>query len=533
MSFPTHLIRIFILLCIPCVSFAADRHFVKQQVGNSTIAIFVHGFTGDKTKTWGRLPELLETDLDLDYTDFLFWGYPSKLFGRTESLGTIGQHLKTEVDYLEDRYSSVVLIGHSMGGLVIRSFIVQALIDGKGEDLSKIRDVLLFGVPNAGINKADLIPAFVNDQIADVGMASDLIVNLRKYWIQRVTNAQEPDEYNRPIRTLAIAGLEDNFVPKESVVDFFKETAMTGGDHKSMVKPKDRSHLTYKIIKKRLLDVLMESGENRFAPTEIQNIKERLKLDSSVNLKSIHDLLNTKVRTEGKEYFSRFFQNRWVIGDGIVAVVNRELRKSKSDDTWVLSVQEIDKYGVVDSNSISLQLESPDQAHFLRQGDVIRFTGRLDRYFLGLTVANVVFVRDGVPEFSALSEHDVTNDQQFLSEGTFPSDIMNTIGEESYGARREKIAEMHYEGKWVPPSGWIGTVRSLPELIGNHITWNFVVEIDEPGNANIFLPILNLSTTKNVSGLSEGTKILFSGRIKDVDPYYFALEAVDYKKLAK
>jgi pimeloyl-ACP methyl ester carboxylesterase len=247
---------VMLLTSYPPASYSADRHFIIKNPANTSIAIFVHGFTGEYLATWGKLPELLQKDPALDAYDFLFWGYPSRFFGANEKIGTTGQHLKTEIDFLPKTYDRVILIGHSMGGLVIRSYIVQTLIDGKGNDLKSIADVILFGTPNEGLGRADAIPKIVNDQIADLGLASELIVTLRKYWVQRVASAQRHDEYNRQIPTLAVAGYTDNFVPKESVKSFFLDTAITDGDHTSMVKPENTEHLTYRIIKTRLLRAL-------------------------------------------------------------------------------------------------------------------------------------------------------------------------------------------------------------------------------------------------------------------------------------
>lgn len=241
------------------IGYAADRYLIERD-SNKTLAVFVHGFTGDHVKTWGELPDLLAKDKSLDKVDFLFWGYPTKLFGNNEKLGTIGKHFKTEIDYLpKNKYKNIVLVAHSMGGLVVRSYVVQALIDGHGNDLERIRKIVLLGVPNEGIDKADSVPEFVNDQIADMKTASELVIELRKYWIQRVTSTTISDQYNRKIPVLSVAGFDDNFVPKESVLSYFTATAITDGDHRSMVKPKTTSHLSYRIIRRVILDAIDSS----------------------------------------------------------------------------------------------------------------------------------------------------------------------------------------------------------------------------------------------------------------------------------
>ncbi|QTA77838.1 Alpha/beta hydrolase fold-containing protein [Desulfonema limicola] len=245
------LMIIFGLLFVKSI-FAADRQYIEQNPDNRSIAIFIHGFTGNYEKTWGRLPLLLLNDQNLIKYDFLFWGYPTKFFGKNETIDNIADHLKTEIDFLNKPFDQIILVGHSMGGLVIRAYIVQALLDGKGDDLNNIKDILLFGTPNDGILKAQFVPKIVNDQIVDMGIASEFIIKLRRYWIQRVIDVNKNDKYNRSIPTIAIAGFGDHFVSKESVESIFRDTAVTDGDHVSMVKPNDPNHLTFRIIRKRL-----------------------------------------------------------------------------------------------------------------------------------------------------------------------------------------------------------------------------------------------------------------------------------------
>ena len=263
------------------VCYAADRKSIVQRADNTQLAIFVHGFTGDHLETWGDLPQLLQTDERLETYDFLFWGYPSHLFRKNEDIGTTGKYLKSEIDYLNKPYHTIVLIGHSMGGLVIRSYIVQALIDGKGKDLKLLADVILFGVPNDGDLKPQLIPEWVHSQIGDMGVASHFIVTLRRYWIQRVTAAPRSDDFYRQIPTLAVAGYADNFVTKSSVESFFRDTAMTDGDHRSIVKPDSPEHLTYRIIRKRLLALV--DSDHKAPPGIIEQSLAGVILDTQGN----------------------------------------------------------------------------------------------------------------------------------------------------------------------------------------------------------------------------------------------------------
>ncbi|WP_319523281.1 alpha/beta hydrolase [uncultured Desulfosarcina sp.] len=235
---------------------AADRFFIERD-SSETLAVFVHGFRGSHLRTWGNFAEYLNKEDCLKKVDFLFWGYPTRLFKKDEKIGSIGEHFKTEFDYLpKDKYKSMVLIAHSMGGLVVRSFIIQSLIDGKGEELSKIQHIILFGVPNDGSHIADRFPKDLNVQIDDLKTASRFITDLRKNWIDRVYYITKNDKYHRQIPVTTVVGFDDQIVTEESAKSFFPNTEKTDGDHFTMVKPNNKNHLSYKIVKTKIIESL-------------------------------------------------------------------------------------------------------------------------------------------------------------------------------------------------------------------------------------------------------------------------------------
>jgi pimeloyl-ACP methyl ester carboxylesterase len=49
-----------------------------------------------------------------------------------------------------DAYRDITLVGHSLGGLVVQSYLAERLKAGKGEDLARIRQVILLAAPNLG-----------------------------------------------------------------------------------------------------------------------------------------------------------------------------------------------------------------------------------------------------------------------------------------------------------------------------------------------------------------------------------------------
>jgi hypothetical protein len=382
--------------------YGAERHLIEQRPDNTSIAIFVHGFTGDYLQTWGKLPELLQTDPSLDQYDFLFWGYPSSLFRKNEDLGTTGKLLKTEIDHLpkpyDKPYDKIVLIGHSMGGLVIRSYIVQALIDGKGNDLKTIANVMLFGVPNEGDLKAQGIPKWVNDQIADLGVASQFITELRNYWIKRVTTASHNDDFHQAIPTVAVVGYHDHLVSRQSVESFFLETEMTDGDHRSMVKPETTSHLTYRIIHRRLIDatnkphrrvrdefreperdIAEQAHEPKVQPEEKSSISFKEYLKGHERYRNLTSLQRNQ--------FVKVYVGKQIEWEGYVKDVES---RGAEIILWI----DAERSSSFDVASCRMPATDHDELMALTQGQKVKISGVLtDKFFYGYVLEDCILIK--------------------------------------------------------------------------------------------------------------------------------------------
>src|SRR5688500_9350841 len=103
------------------------RHYPLSD-GNTKLLLFVHGLGGDGLETWrgherGFL-ELIRDDPELpNQYDLAFFHYPTSGFAIPwvtpgPRIGELAAGLKTELDQRYRNYDSIVLVGHSMGGLV-------------------------------------------------------------------------------------------------------------------------------------------------------------------------------------------------------------------------------------------------------------------------------------------------------------------------------------------------------------------------------------------------------------------------------
>jgi pimeloyl-ACP methyl ester carboxylesterase len=205
---------------------------IRDQKQDRAI-ILIHGFSGESHSTFGMMPAFLAGNPALYECDIHCFGYPTALrpditgvWAADPDLTTLADFLTTALQELAfQRYRQFALIGHSMGGLVIQ----RALLDGSFT--GKISHVVLFGTPSNGLKKAGLGKLFKR-QARDMDRDGAFIKLLRMDWNSRI--GDKP-----PFTFKAVAGIRDEFVPRESSVDVFlpEYRSFINGNHLEIVKP--------------------------------------------------------------------------------------------------------------------------------------------------------------------------------------------------------------------------------------------------------------------------------------------------------
>ena len=207
--------------------------FAVRDQGKKGAILLVHGFGGESHTTFGMMPAFLAGSPALLEWDIHCFGYPTTLspdltgvWAADPDLTTLAGFLTTALEQLTfQRYEEMVLVGHSMGGLIIQ----RALLDGKFQ--SRIRQVVLFGTPSNGLNKAWWGKLFKR-QARDMDRDGEFIARLRRDWKEQIGD-------HPSFAFKAVAGIRDEFVPRESSVDVFprEHQAFINGNHLEMVKP--------------------------------------------------------------------------------------------------------------------------------------------------------------------------------------------------------------------------------------------------------------------------------------------------------
>jgi tetratricopeptide (TPR) repeat protein len=251
---------------------------IDRGAHNEMALVFVHGLFGDYQETWGKFPDLVLVDSTFYQYDFIYWGYPTRLLpnqsrflswvgrwlpgigNRLPDIASLASALAADLNNLEiaGSYKRIVLIGHSMGGLIIKKMIIKALCDlpEKTELLNRIEHLVFFATPSDGVQLPALLSA--HPQAKDIQCDGEAINDLRNEWIKRVHGVRIDDALQsgkRFISTTAILGLEDNAVSHSSAASFYADVKTVQGNHCTICKPNRREDTVFQILRAIVLDV--------------------------------------------------------------------------------------------------------------------------------------------------------------------------------------------------------------------------------------------------------------------------------------
>lgn len=221
----------------------------------SARVIFVHGLGGNES-TWSDFPRLIKEDPKLDLSiDFM--NYPTPFLGikflyflqhEYQAIEDLAKSLKTLIDEKYCDANEIVLVGHSMGGLVIRKYLLEEVVAGRQLKVSK---AILYSVPNRGASLATLvgrISPFKNPHLYQLSKQSEFIKLLNESWCRSKIEALVDI-------TIVVAG-NDKIVTVDSAEGVFQHLEpkqIPGVGHIDVVKPRSSSDLSFLIFKNAIL----------------------------------------------------------------------------------------------------------------------------------------------------------------------------------------------------------------------------------------------------------------------------------------
>ena len=233
--------------------------------------VFVHGLGGGSRKTWSKTAsashywprEWIPKDPAFKDVRVHSFGYDSDFVKGNDSclnIHQIGKSLLGELStspHLGDSNTALVLIGHSMGGLVIKKAYMLAHQESKSL-AERVRAIYFLGTPHRGSDSAKLLknilqvasstPAFVVDLVRGSGALQSINDEFRQY----SADVELWSFYET--QKLRAGGLSTLIVDPESATLGYREERQMpmNADHRSICKFDDTSDQNYIIIRNAL-----------------------------------------------------------------------------------------------------------------------------------------------------------------------------------------------------------------------------------------------------------------------------------------
>jgi pimeloyl-ACP methyl ester carboxylesterase len=213
-----------------------------------SLAIFVHGFRSS-VECWNQLRKLLEADprvvssFDLAFIRYDTAALAVSRLWSVPSIGKVAGDLAAFVARKEFAcYREITLVGHSLGGLVIQRYIADTLKGDQGDDLKRIRQVILFATPNRGSLKLNALRRavgliFPNAQEESLRVLSRDISDLESLMARNVVDAVAGVAGACPIPFQCFYGEDDDIVVEPSARGCFDCAEQLPGDHSAIIRP--------------------------------------------------------------------------------------------------------------------------------------------------------------------------------------------------------------------------------------------------------------------------------------------------------
>lgn len=317
----------------PNVTPSQFLHKQSQTTPAPTLVLFIHGIFGDTVGTWGNpgkpsLPDYLLKipEFSQGYDVFAF-GYPSEILKQGSfNVPEAAKALKTEWDFnqFSKKYQQVVIVGHSMGGLVA----LEAL--STYSDLrARIPLVVTFATPYDGAQVSTLGDKLISNPALSNMLprekSNGFITSLGNRWKELKENGKTIATVKCAYETVPIPAI-GLIVPPTSGSSLCDGAAdAIAENHLGIVKPSTSNHSSVKT----LVNALRLLNAPKTLPQGQKTSSRRLLIEEvdTAPLSSDNRFVADKVHRNLTEYLTN-------LGHIVVAPPISTSKRSEEDEYW-------------------------------------------------------------------------------------------------------------------------------------------------------------------------------------------------------
>jgi tetratricopeptide (TPR) repeat protein/pimeloyl-ACP methyl ester carboxylesterase len=250
---------------------SADEPLVihsRRGEDNTNLVVFVHGLGGSRYGTWGNFPKFVFDDFKESGVAIGLYAYRTA-FGRLRFTASIDLEREAKVlaDVIRDlppSYRRIVLIAHSMGGLLAKA-AVKSLIDrDERTALARTAGLILMATPQAGSMRVPSFLALFSYDARALKPHGEFVTRITETFTNRISQTPVPDKSGRfVIRVWAVVAPADQWVDRLSAGLNLESSHIKDvrGSHTSIVKPKHKNADAYTFVKRAIAECLTPAPE--------------------------------------------------------------------------------------------------------------------------------------------------------------------------------------------------------------------------------------------------------------------------------
>ena len=236
---------------------------VKRITDDDCIVLFIHGLSGS-SGTWDTMLQVFVQCRELDHIAYDCYTYPTSLirmpFGKKmPSIQELASGLKTFIDGHYAHKQKVIIVAHSLGGLVARHYVLEQL---KARHNHKIEGVILYASPlsGSGWSFASKL-SWRHAHLKQLSVKTDFLNGMNRDWV----TLQAEDK----IKLFSvIAGIDAIVSPESSLPYIGAQNFATIIDHGhiSITKPQSLDDLRFIYLKNFICKVFDKNSTVDKAP---------------------------------------------------------------------------------------------------------------------------------------------------------------------------------------------------------------------------------------------------------------------------
>lgn len=250
------------------------REKLPEKTGEGELinvaVVFVHGLGGGR-ETWHTMSSILckewgyKNDFKLNYLHYYFDGFLIKYLGwfswmrsiirvlNSTSLESLALGLDSYIEVNCRNFDKVILVAHSMGGLISKKYIVNSL---EKSHQTKVTRLLTYATPHRGSIWAEF---GLRTQIRQMNpYSSEFLKRLNEDWAnyrayEKVKPAYVVGDVDWVVGEWSASGTD----PDSSII------YASGHDHFSVIKPRDKDHVGFRQLYNTLEDLMFEFEDGK------------------------------------------------------------------------------------------------------------------------------------------------------------------------------------------------------------------------------------------------------------------------------